>query len=54
LLQAERFLLFFVGYLYLLQYLSPADISGLTKRYPRHGLYPRCQNPDLKHHPCEF
>jgi len=50
-LQAERFLLFFAGYSYLLQFLSPADISGLTKQNPKHGLYPlvlKCRfNPAL-------
>jgi hypothetical protein len=48
LLQAERFLLFFVGYSYMLQYLSPADISGLTKQYPRHGVYRLLSKPRFK------
>jgi hypothetical protein len=54
LLQAENFLPFFVGYSYLLQYLSPADNSGLTKHIRDAEFIPWCQNPDLKHIPVNF
>ena len=44
----KRFLLFFVGYSYLLQYLSPEDISVLTKNIRNTDCIPWCQKPIFK------